>query len=70
MIQKGSNVKWDWGNGVARGKVVETYDREVEKEIGGTTVTRRGETGNKALLIKQADGSEVLKLEDEVVKDS
>lgn len=69
MIQKGSSVKWDWGNGVARGTVVETYDREVEKNIGGTTITRRGEAGNKALLIKQDDGTEVLKLEDEVVKD-
>lgn len=67
MIQKGSTVKWDWGNGVARGTVVETYDREVEKTIGGTTITRRGEAGNKALLIKQDDGTEVLKLEDEVV---
>lgn len=66
MIQKGTKVKWDWGNGYATGEVVEAYDREVEKEIAGTKIVRRGEKGNRALLIRQPDGSEVLKLEDEV----
>lgn len=66
MIRKGSTVKWKWGNGTATGKVMETYSHEVEKTIKGNTITRKGETGNKALLIKQEDGSEVLKLENEV----
>ncbi len=69
MIRKGSTVKWKWGEGTATGKVVETYQEEIEKKIKGTTVTRKGEKGNKALLIKQEDGSEVLKLESEVEKD-
>lgn len=68
MIRKGSEVKWAWGNGVARGKVVETYDHEIEKTIKGNKVSRKGKEGNKALLIKQEDGSEVLKLEQEVEK--
>lgn len=68
MIRKGTKVKWNWGNGVATGEVVETYDHEVEKTIAGSTFLRRGEKDNKALLIKQEDGSEVLKLEDEVEK--
>lgn len=66
MIQKGSTVKWEWGNGVAKGTVEETYDREVEKEIAGSTFLMRGEKGNKALLIRQDDGSQVLKLENDV----
>lgn len=68
MIRKGSNVKWKWGNGMAEGKVAEPYDHEISKTIKGSEVNRKGETGNKALLIKQDDGSEVLKLESEVQK--
>ena len=66
MIRKGSKVSWKWGNGTATGKVEETYSEEVTKTIKGNKVTRKGESGNKALLIKQDDGDKVLKLESEV----
>ena len=68
MIQKGSEVKWKWGNGTAKGKVEETYTKKVTKTIDGSEITRDGEEGNKALYIKQEDGSKVLKLESEVDK--
>ncbi|MCL6217408.1 DUF2945 domain-containing protein [Zunongwangia pacifica] len=68
MIQKGSNVKWEWGNGTATGKVTETYTEEVTKTIDGSEITRKGKQGNKALYIEQEDGSKVLKLEKEVEK--
>ena len=68
MIQKGSTVRWKWGNGSAEGKVKETFSEEVTKTIKGNKVTRKGEQGNKALLIEQKDGDEVLKLESEVEK--
>lgn len=68
MIQKGSTVRWKWGNGSAKGKVKETFSEEVTKTIKGSEVTRKGESGNKALLIEQEDGDEVLKLESEVEK--
>lgn len=68
MIQEGSEVKWKWGNGTATGKVEKTYAKEVTKTIDGSKITRKGEQGNKALFIKQDDGSSVLKLEDEVEK--
>ncbi len=68
MIRKGSEVSWKWGNGEAVGKVQETYTKEVTKTIKGSKITRKGEQGNKALLIRQEDGSEVLKLESEVEK--
>lgn len=68
MIQKGSNVQWKWGNGTAQGKVIESYTKEVTKTIDGSEITRKGEEGNKALLIEQEDGSQVLKLESEVEK--
>ena len=68
MIQEGSNVKWKWGNGYAQGKVEETYNEKVTKTINGSEITRNGETGNKALYIKQDDGAAALKLESEVEK--
>lgn len=68
MIREGSKVKWSWGSGTAEGKVKETFDREVSRKIKGTEVSRKGEKGNKALLIEQEDGDQVLKLESEVEK--
>ncbi|SDK73159.1 hypothetical protein SAMN05421823_103403 [Catalinimonas alkaloidigena] len=67
-IQKGSHVKWKWGSSYAEGKVVETYAEEVTKTIKGKEITRKGESGNKALFIAQEDGDHVLKLEQEVEK--
>ena len=66
MIRKGSKVTWKWGNGTATGKVTETFSEEVTRTIKGNEVTRKGEPGNKALLIEQEDGDKVLKLESEV----
>ncbi len=68
MIKEGSKVSWKWGNGEAQGKVIETYTKETTKTIKGSKITRKGEKGNKAILIEQDDGSKVLKLESEVVK--
>lgn len=69
MIKKGTNVKWNWGSGTAKGKVVETFTEKVTKTIKGTKVTRNGEKSNKALYIKQDDGDHVLKSESEVTRD-
>ncbi len=68
MIREGSEVTWKWGSGTAEGKVEETFTKEVTRTIKGNEVTRKGEEGNKALLIKQEDGTQVLKLENEVEK--
>ena len=68
MIRTGSKVKWSWGNGTAEGNVTDTWSEEVTRTIKGNKVTRKGESGNKALLIEQEDGGKVLKLESEVEK--
>ncbi|WP_289063734.1 DUF2945 domain-containing protein [uncultured Zobellia sp.] len=66
MIRKGTEVKWKWGSGSATGKVENTYEESVTRKIDGNEVTRNGSKDNKALFIKQKDGSKVLKLESEV----
>lgn len=68
MIRTGSKVSWKWGNGSAEGKVKETYSEKVTKSIDGKEITRNGEENDKALLIEQEDGTQVLKLESEVEK--
>ncbi len=66
MIKKGTKVKWKWGNGFGEGKVIKTFDKEISRTIKGSKITRKGEKDNKALLIEQEDGDQVLKLESEV----
>ncbi|OIQ17387.1 DUF2945 domain-containing protein [Lacinutrix sp. MedPE-SW] len=66
MIKTGTQVKWDWANGTAKGKVEQTYTKSITKTIKGTEVTRIGKPNNKALYIKQDDGDFVLKSESEV----
>lgn len=70
MIRKGTEVTWKWGNGEAVGKVTETHTGSVTRTIEGSEVTRNGSKENKALLITQEDGSEILKLESEVSRKS
>ncbi len=66
MVRKGSKVKWKWGQAHAYGIVIDTFSGTVTKAIKNSEVTRHGEKGNKALWIRQDDGDEVLKLEQEV----
>lgn len=66
MIREGTRVQWDWGDGVATGKVSERHEERVEKEISGSRVVRNGTSDDAALLIEQDDGQRVLKLQSEV----
>lgn len=67
-IKKGDKVKWKWGQGYAEGEVEKTYTNSTTHKIKGAEVTRHGSKDNKALYIKQEDGSRVLKSESEVEK--
>lgn len=66
MIRQGTKVEWKWGNGTATGKVKETFTEKVTRTIKGSEVTRDGSEDDKALLIEQEDGDQVLKLQSEV----
>lgn len=67
---KGDNVKWKWGEGYGRGQVVERHTETVERTIDGSSIKRKGDTDDAALVIEQDDGQTVLKLESEVSKDT
>ncbi|WP_066555357.1 DUF2945 domain-containing protein [Croceicoccus bisphenolivorans] len=65
-FRKDQHVKWSWGNGTATGQISERFEREVERTLKGSTITRNGSADNPAYLIRQEDGDEVLKLGSEL----
>jgi len=65
-FQSDQYVKWDWGNGTAKGQIRERFEREVTRTLQGSEITKQGSEDNPAYLIKQEDGDEVLKLGSEI----
>jgi len=65
---EGTQVKWDWGNGTAKGEIVKVYTRKTTLTIKGTEVTREADDDCPAYRIEQDDGDEVLKSHSEVKK--
>ena len=67
-MKKGEKVHWNWGKSEAEGKAEEKFTEPVTKKIKGTEVKRKASKEDPAWLIKQEDGSEVLKSEKELKK--
>ena len=65
---KGTKVKWDWGNGTGTGKVEKSYTEKVSRKIDGNEVTRNADDDNPAYYIEQDDGGHVLKSHSELEK--
>ena len=65
-FRTGQYVKWNWGSGEGCGQIEERFEREVERTLKGSKVSRNGCKDNPAYLIKQDDGDEVLKLGSEL----
>ncbi|MFC7490714.1 MULTISPECIES: DUF2945 domain-containing protein [unclassified Knoellia] len=65
-IRKGSKVRWKWGSSWASGTVDEVHHDDVERTTKGERITRHGSEDNPAYVIKQDDGTLVLKLASEV----
>ena len=65
-FRKGTRVKWNWGQGVGRGRITERFDRHVERTIEGVLIRRNGSTRNPAYLVQTDNGGEVLKLATEL----
>lgn len=66
MVRTGTQVKWKWGESYAEGEVQEVKHESVTRTIDGEEVTRNGDDDNPAYVIKQSDGTKVLKLKSEV----
>lgn len=68
-IRQGTSVKWEWGNGTAKGVVKEVFTSDVTRTIKGTEVSRHASEDEPAYLIHQEDGDRVLKNCNEVTED-
>ncbi len=66
MIKVGTAVKWKWGSGIATGKVVEIFTKDIIKTITGSAISRKASPENKSFLIEQEDGAKVLKSATEI----
>jgi hypothetical protein len=65
-IRTGTTVMWQWGSSWAEGTVTEVHHGDVTRTTKGTQVTRQGSNDDPAYVIKQDDGTTVLKLQSEV----
>lgn len=65
-LHKGATVTWPWGLGVAKGKVREIHPGVVRQSVRGETVICEGTPEDPAVVVEQADGSEVVKLASEL----
>jgi len=63
---KGAHVTWLWGKGTAEGTVDEVIEKDITRVIKGSEVSRHGSPKNPAYVIKQVDGTLVLKLHSEL----
>lgn len=59
--RKGASVTWNWGSGIAKGRIEERFDRRVQRTIQSAKIVRNGTADNPAYLIEQEDGAKVLK---------
>ena len=58
---KGDRVEWDWGNGTASGEIEERFTQDVTRTIKGHQVKRTASVNEPTFLIRQDDGTPVLK---------
>jgi hypothetical protein len=60
-FRKGQSIMWRWGTGKGHGKIVEAFERRVQRTIEGARISRNGSHENPAYLIETTDGKRVLK---------
>ena len=65
-FRRGMRVRWNWGQGVGRGRIAERFENQVERLIEGAPVRRNGSRADPAFLIHADNGAEVLKLGSEL----
>lgn len=65
-IRSGTKVKWKWGQSWAEGTVDEVHHDDITRTTKGEEITRHGSQDDPAYVIRQDDGTVVLKLASEV----
>lgn len=65
-FRTGTRVRWNWGQGVGRGRIADRFERHVERTIEGALIRRNGSPEDPAFLIDTDNGGQVLKLRSEI----
>lgn len=65
-FRQGSRVKWNWGQGICRGRIAERFEGRVERLAEGVPISRNGSPRDPAFLILTDRGAQVLKLASEL----
>ena len=63
---KGDKAEWKWSNGTASGEVEKVSHEKTDIQSNGSTITRNGSKDDPAVVIKQNDGTKVIKLASEL----
>ncbi len=66
MYEKGSKVRWKWGQGYGTGVVQSAFTRKTTRKIDGEEVIRYGSKDDPAYYINSDNGNNVLKLHSEI----
>ena len=66
LYKIGDDVSWRWANGIASGRVIEVHAERTQIVSKDKLITRNGSEENPAVIIKQDNGTEVLKLSSEL----
>lgn len=64
--RQGQQVTWKWGNGSASGNIERVSHEKTEIQSKGSTITRNGSAADPAIIIKQEDGTKLIKLASEL----
>lgn len=60
-FRRKQKIVWKWGAHMARGHVIEGFERRVQRTIEGARIVRRGTSENPAYLVETDDGKQALK---------
>jgi hypothetical protein len=65
-MKQGDQVAWQWGNGLAEGKIKSVHFETTTITSKGKSITRHGSNDDPALIIEHKSGNDVVKLAHEV----
>ena len=60
-FRTGQKISWSWGAHRVHGKVVERFERRVQRTIEGARIVRIGTADNPAYLVETDEGKRALK---------
>ena len=67
-MNKGDYVAWQWGNGLAEGRIKSIHPERTTIISKGKQISRNGTADDPAIVIEHKSGNDVIKLAHEIQK--